>query len=175
MDFTKARLYIWLVEEMVLSERFDKNEECRCLCIDHIFKFFDLELDAVENIRKTNNFIKTFRYLKKTGLNIQAYIDKRLLLNPKYLFYLFIPDIHCSKSFFHETIKDGVYFYYTSAKELYGINELWTHCVCEFYHDGERTLFDSYFNQICKEYPYITSLTHEELKNKLVITIKIRR
>lgn len=160
---------------MIISERFDKNEECRCLCIDQILKFFDLESDTAENIRKINSFIKTFRYLKNIGLSIQAYIDKRLLINPKYLFYLLNPNIHCSKTFFDETIKNEIYFYYTSAKELYGVNELWTHCICELYHDGERTVFDSYFNQISKEYPYITLPNHDELKNKLIIAIKIRR
>lgn len=157
-----------------MEKRFEEDEECRCLCIDRICEEFDLTLGTVSQIRKVNNFIKTIKYLQKRGLVVGGYIDKRLLINPKYILYLFSSNISCSKSFFDDT-EECVYMYYTSAKELYNIDEMWTHCICEIYHGEKRTIFDSYKETLEKEYLIESFPTHSDLKNKLVIAIKVRR
>lgn len=155
--------------------RFNEEEECRCLCLDKICKEYDLQLDTVENIRKIDNFIKTFHYLKNRGLIVEGYIDKRLLVRPKYLHYLMDPNINCDKKFFELVSKDCIYMYYSTARELYGISERWTHCICEIYRNGKRTIFDSYRKQLQKEYGHINFLNHDGLKRKIVIALKIRR
>lgn len=157
-----------------MEKRFDEDEECRCLCIDRICKEYNLRLDAVSHIRKINNFIKTIKYLQNRGLVVEGYIDKRLLINPKYILYLFSSNISCSKSFFDLT-EECIYMYYTTAKELYNIDEMWTHCICEIYRDGNRTIYDSCREIIEKDYFIDSFPNHRELKNKLVIAIKVRR
>lgn len=157
-----------------MEKRFDEDEECRCLCIDRICKEFNLALGTVEDIRKVDNFIKTVKYLQKRGLHVEGYIDKRLLFNPKYILYLFYPNISWNKSFFDVT-EECIYMYYTSAKELYNVDEMWTHCICEIYQGKKRIIFDSYMKTLQKEYRIKLFPTHDDLKNKLAIVIKIRR
>lgn len=155
--------------------RFNSDEECRCLCLDKICNEYGLRLDSVDNIRKIDNFIKTYYYLKNRGLMVEGYIDKRLLINPKYLIYLMDCHIKCNRNFFDLSNADCIYMYYTTAKELYGINERWTHCVCEIYEGEKRKVFDSYLEQLQEEYDQVTFPNHNSLKNKLVIALKIRR
>lgn len=155
-------------------ERFNTDEECRCLCIDEICNEYGLSLDSVEHIQEIDNFIKTFHYLKNRGLVVEGYIDKRLLINPKYLIYLTNNNIKCERRFFDLPSEKCIFMYYTTAKVLYGINERWTHCICEIYNKGERRIFDSYWNQLQKEYDQIIFPDHDSLKNKLVIALKIK-
>ena len=75
-----------MVEEMI--RRFDKNEECRCLCLDKILDYYGMRLVPKNSIKKIDNFIKTYRFLKQKGFLVEGYIDKRLLINPKFFLYL---------------------------------------------------------------------------------------
>lgn len=175
MDFAKTRLCIWVVEKIDnVMLRFNKEEECRCMCLDKICNEYDLKLDTVENIRKIDNFIRTYNYLKNKGLIVEGYIDKRLLINPKYLFYLMDSNITFNKKFF-DTVSNCIYMYYSTARELYCVSERWTHCICEIYKNGQREIFDSYWEKLQIEHSEITFLSHENLKKKMVIALKIRR
>lgn len=164
-----------MVEKINIMLRFNREEECRCLCLDKICNEYGLKLDSVENIRKIDNFIKTYHYLKKRGLIVEGYIDKRLLINPKYLWYLTDHNIHCKRSVLDKISEDCIYMYYSTPRELYGISERWTHCICEIYKNGERKIFDSYWKQLQKEYQNIAFPKHDSLKKKIVIALKIRR
>lgn len=158
-----------------MEERFDTNEECRCLCIDKICNEFNLELDTIANVRKINNFIKTYQYFKGRGLVVEGYVDKRLLINPKYLLYLLKKDIGHNKKIFDIPSEKCIYMYYTTAKELYNIDEAWTHCICEVFESGERYVYDSYLKQLRREYGQVKMLSHKELIKKIIIVLKIRR
>lgn len=163
-----------MVEEMI--RRFNKNEECRCLCLDKILDYYGMCLAPKNSIKKIDNFIKTYRFLKQKGFFVEGYIDKRLLINPKFFLYLQKKDINFNKNIFTiQPNQNCIYLYYTSAKELYGIDEAWTHCICEIYQNGKRIIYDSYWSQIKKQYKSIKFPVHADLCNKIILALKIRR
>jgi len=161
-----------------MNIRFDKNTECRCLCIDYIFNYFNVEACSVEEVRKANNFVKTIQLLTKYNFKVSGYIDKRLLLSLKNLFTVIKHKISIRRDFFGKNATDNyIILYYTSARELYGVNELWTHCICKTFDNNiELGNYDSYFDvikeQIGSNFKYPDK---EDLKNKLIMAIKVWR
>jgi len=160
-----------------MNYRFNKNEECRCLCIDYIFNYFNVKICDADEVRKANNFVKTILLLKKYNFEVEGYIDKRLLLNVKNIVTILRHKVGIRRSFFREDkAGDYIILYYTSAKELYDLNEMWTHCICETFSENQSSrIFDSYYDVIQEQLKNFEYPQKEQLKNKLIMAIKVWR
>ena len=155
--------------------RFDSYEECRCLCIDRINTFFRRIPDNIETIRKTDSFIKTYKYFRNAGFLVEGYIDRRLLVTPKFVWYIIAYHVSYNIRFFDDMDEETAILYYSSAYEIYHIHEEWTHCICEFYKNQESIIFDSFYEYLKIDYPSVEIPTHDSLKSKIIIALKVRR
>ena len=176
--------------------RFSK-EECRYNCIDYICYKLNRPLFPKKEVMTVNNFFDTIAFFANNGFQVEGYIDYRLLINPKLLAYKLFSNVIMGKPILNRFDSNSVILYYLSGYELYGVNEIWTHCICEFFsntfnhvngdeftldNDGSclvftsgREVFDSYYKELisyhkCSNYP-----NHEQLINMVILALVITR
>lgn len=154
------------------KRRFSSGCYCRFDCLDQIFYFINGSIAEKSLVEFADNTLKTLIFLKEKSLNFIAYIPLISLLSP-FIWRIII--CHRKQILFsikklktiEEKIQKKAFLYHLTAYQLYGIEEEWTHCVCEFFQDNKVIYYDPYLTDLKKEYSSLlkkyTIPTHNDL------------
>ncbi|MDQ3130517.1 MAG: hypothetical protein M3Q99_07130 [Acidobacteriota bacterium] len=142
---------------------------CRILALEAVLKFFNKPNNLVGNIKSTSALIA---YLEKNNLKCIVFCPFFFIISPR-LWGLFWKH-RVSANFFLEisnTHRRKAIIHFLSAHQLYDIEDLWTHYVCEFFADT-YIYFDPYLDQLAIDYPtkknYVAPSSMELLYNKSI-------
>lgn len=148
----------------------DQAFGCRQQCVARVMDFFNRRTLATANLPRPTGSVSTAAMLLKVGLAVAVYVPKRYLSSPV-LWPMRFPntvEFTTKRSKLKQWIRDKDEFaivHHASAPQIYGIAEVWSHCVCELWRHGEVEIFDPYADELKMDYPQLRteSLTPEKL------------
>lgn len=190
MADAKKRLCICVVEEKQVTEyptdnreRFSGDGWCKERCLDEILFFFNQKLIDANEIRNARSTSKIIKLLNNNGLSCFLYISKPFIISPVFSKYIFLKRYQKTFSLQHfekfgSSIKKRVYLHHVTAHQLYKINEVWSHYICEFFDSDNRLYFDPFLGRLKIEYPNMENYlipSHNQIVRKYIISILIWR
>ncbi len=134
-----------------MSVEIDRSH-CRVLVLEAVLKFFDKPYNFTSCINSTSELIA---YLEINNLKCVVTCPSFFILSPL-LWRLFLTHRLSARSFLElcERQSRKALIHFLSAQQLYGIEEFWTHYVCEFFSE-QYAYFDPYSDQLSIDYPSI--------------------
>lgn len=133
-------------------ERFNPHCECIYSVVDFVYYFFYNNYANLHAIQRCRTLKDVYWFFEKSSIHIICKCHPIFFLNP-ISYYL------CIMSYIkNKNARPGgkiAVITFSSALELYGINDLWTHYVCEIMENGKHYIYDPYRKFIQKDYPII--------------------
>ena len=145
-----------LTEDILLSS--DPGSFCRQKTVVETLRFFGKPIDEWAALSALRGAADTARYLRHSQLNVKVYV-------PVVFFLSFRMWIVWAQSPMARTFRSRVFeqwvasatksatIYHASALDLYGIPEVWSHCVGQFQNMRELSTFDPYAGGLTRDYP----------------------
>lgn len=144
-------------------ERFNTHNECLYSVIDYVYFFLCGQYADYEEIRNCRTWKDIYCFFQRKGIIIVCRCNPVFFINP-ISYYL------CIKSYLYSRNNRPkgkiAVITFSSALEFYGINDLWTHYICETMHKSEHHLYDPYRKFIKEDYPGIeeVKLNHKKIR-----------
>jgi hypothetical protein len=174
-----------MVEEMKNNptERFSGDGLCREYCVDRVLSFYhkNEEENKIVKSRTTWQISNLFR---SHELNTLVYIHCSFLFNPKWLLLrLIFPKLvtNSSREYLDkiESLEVKCLLNLMTAKQIYNIDEIWSHYTCDFLFGDKFYHCDPFLEKCKREYPLAMGcynlISYQEFLKKKIISILIWR
>lgn len=158
MDITKIWIRCIMVGHIMnnpmltFEERYETHESCQQLTLEFLYYYFNECYPNKEDVISCTSLYDTYKFLKKNRFNFICRCNMLFLLNPV-MAYIFTKSIIQKKRFSHNT--KMLLLHFSSAHELYNIDDVWNHYICEFKYNDEWLVYDSYYKNISDDYKNI--------------------
>lgn len=154
--------------------QFIERSECQWVAIDFAYFHLTKKYAVAEDIKSCRTIKGTYDFFEKRGFCVKCYCNLLFLLNP-FTLYVFVKSI--LKTYKKAVPDRHVAIIYSSAWELYGIDDIWTHYLCEYFQGDYGYLYDPYASFIQEDYPKlkVNRLTLESLADKKSVKFIIWR
>ncbi len=147
------------------------NKNCRELIFEAVFQFFGVDRRVGLKARSIETFV---RFLESSGLTCMFSCPWYFVFSPL-LWRLFIRNWISEEQFESSAncVDKKAIVHLCSAKSIYGIDEYWTHYVCQFFSPNYH-YFDPYLDKLDQDYPQLTGYYSPPLEPELLYNDSIR-
>jgi hypothetical protein len=139
----------------------DPGLYCRQRCVSRILEFFDRPPIETSALATLDGSAATARLLRGAGLAVHLCVPALYLAFSPRLWRAWTEAGPARRTMSIARYRKWAarpertaLLLHSSAHELYGIAELWSHCVCEFRTKGHKAIvFDPYEDGLARDYP----------------------
>jgi hypothetical protein len=137
----------------------DPGSFCRQKTVAETLDFFKKPIEDYASLMGLCGAAETARLLRRSGLHVRIYLPSVFFLSPRmWSVWSQFPGArtcraHTFRRWLASAAKSAI-IYHGSAIELYGITEVWSHCVCQFRDIGGSKIFDPYATGLPRDYPH---------------------
>ena len=130
-------------------ERFEARSKCRQVVFDYAYYFLFGEYPSIRDNIKCKSISGIYHFFVKKNILVRCRCSKIFLLNP-ILAYIVLKSNLMTKN--RKPKKRVAIITFSSAMELYGIEDLWTHYICETINNKKYRIYDPYYQYIFEDY-----------------------
>ena len=155
----------------------------KIVLIDYFF--FNSSYKEIDEISNAKSIVKIAKLIQESDLNMILYFHPNFILFPIY----WKAKIYLSQRLITTNIKNFLsvstsldkkcFLHIMTAKQLYDLDEIWSHCVCEFFYKSQRFYYDPFLSRCVLYYPEIMSdytiPSHEQILQMKIVSILIWR
>ena len=161
------------------KERFRGDDTCRQQCIDRVLFFLNSTYTKSSAIQEANTLRDIHNLLKEQSSGVHIYIHPSLLFLPPCFRLTLSRDVQTTfnTDAFIKSASSQVHYgilHLMTAKQIYGIDECWSHFVCELYDHGKSEFYDPFLEKCMRDYPNemfsYQEPTRSEIMTKRVIS-----
>lgn len=159
------------MEKQPYEYRFDPQSECLRIAIDVAFSYLRDDTIPYDEVKRVKSLLQLYNIFRKYGFFVRCECSGNFFLNPIFVYMVL-------RSYF-ETRRHGQFvkyakIIYSSAYELYGIEDYWTHCITICKDENSILIKDPYYRLIPKDYGMdIEPITLNQIKRIKKLSILI--